>query len=51
MKVEDKQNINKEVSNLVNNLFMGKKITKKDVERIKKMKNNRSTYELGRKSK
>lgn len=38
MKIDEKQSINKEINTLVNNLFSGKKITKGDIVKIKKMK-------------
>ena len=45
MKVDKKKNVNKEINSLVNNLFSGKVITKKDIERIKKMKKGKMQNE------
>ena len=39
MKNDTDKNVNKEISTLVGNLFSNKPITKKDIERIKKIKN------------
>ena len=40
--MKNKQSVDKEISSLVNNFLSGKSITKKDIERIKEMKKNRS---------
>jgi len=42
MKIDKKQSVNNEISILVNNFLNGKKITKKDIEKIKEMKKKRS---------
>lgn len=42
MKVDNNKKMNNEISSLMSNLFSGKKITKKDIQRIKEIKNNRS---------
>ena len=40
--MKTKQNVDKEISSLVNNFLNGKSITKKDIERIKELKKRRS---------
>ena len=40
--MKNKQSVDKEISSLENNFLSGKSITKKEIERIKEMKKNRS---------